>query len=137
MAAVAVTVAHGAALKPLRRPRLWLGLWCVAIVVVVVLSLIPAPQLSLPAGSDKFEHVLAYLVLAAAAVQLFATRRALLRAGLGLVVLGIALEVAQYALTSDRMMDSADALANTLGVVAGLATTLTPLRDVLLRFDRR
>ena len=35
-----------------------------------------------------------------------------------------------------RMLDRNDALANTLGVLAGLATALTPLRDLLLRIDR-
>jgi type III secretory pathway component EscS len=36
-----------------------------------------------------------------------------------------------------RMLDRNDALANTIGVLIGLATAMTPLRDVLLRFDRR
>ena len=47
------------------------------------------------------------------------------------------LEYAQGALTRTRMMDRADALANTLGVIAGLAVQLTPWRDALLRFDGR
>ena len=121
------------ALKPLRRRRLWLGLWMAAIAVVVVASLLPAIDLPrVPRGADKLEHFGAYCLLAAAAVQLFATRAALLRAGLGLVALGVALEAAQFLLTSTRMMDGWDALANTLGVLAGLATVLTPLRDLLL-----
>jgi VanZ family protein len=124
------------ALKPLRRRRLWLGLWMVAIVVVVVASLLPAIDLPrVPRGADKLEHFGAYCLLAAAAVQLFATRAALLRAGLGLVALGVALEAAQFLLTSTRMMDGWDALANALGVGAGLATALTPLRDLLLGLD--
>jgi hypothetical protein len=35
------------------------------------------------------------------------------------------------------MQDPWDALANTLGVLAGAATALTPWRDLLLRLDRR
>ena len=126
------------ALKPLRRPRLWLGAWWCGIALVVLLSLAPAfllPQV--PAGGDKAEHFLAYFILAAAAVQLFAMRGALLRAGTGLVALGIALEIAQALLTSTRQMDVHDALANTLGVLAGLATALAPGRDLLLHYDRR
>jgi VanZ family protein len=124
------------ALKPLRRRRLWLGLWMAAIAVVVVASLLPAIDLPrVPRGADKLEHFGAYCLLAAAAVQLFATRAALLRAGLGLVALGVALEAAQFLLTSTRMMDGWDALANALGVGAGLATALTPLRDLLLGLD--
>ena len=37
----------------------------------------------------------------------------------------------------ERRADRGDALANTLGVVVGLATALTPLRDALLWIDRR
>jgi VanZ family protein len=126
-----------AALKPLRRPRLWLSLWCVAIAAVIVGSLLPAMDLPpVPAGADKLEHFAGYGVLAVIAVQLFATRTALWRAGVGLVALGIVLEILQYVLTSTRMMDGWDALANSLGVLMGLATALTPLRDLLLRLER-
>lgn len=128
----------GRSLKPFRRPWLWSSLWCLAIAAVVVVSLVPAPDLpDLPPGSDKWEHFLAYAALAAAAVQLYRRWPALLGAGLGLVLMGIGLEYAQGALTQTRMMDRWDALANTLGVMAGLATRMTPWRDALLRFDRR
>lgn len=128
----------GRSLKPFRRPWVWSSLWCVAIAVVVVVSLVPAPDLpDLPPGSDKWEHFLAYAALAAAAVQLFARWPALLGAGLGLVLMGIGLEYAQGALTETRMMDRWDALANTLGVIAGLATRMTPWRDALLNFELR
>lgn len=127
--------ARRSALKPLRRPALWCGLWIAAIATVVVLSLVPSvPMPDVPDG-DKLGHFLAYAALAAAAVQLYARWPSLLGAGLGLVLLGIGLEFAQGALTQTRMQDPADALANTLGVIAGLATRLTPLRDLLLRID--
>jgi hypothetical protein len=125
------------ALKPFRHPRLWTGLWCLGIALVVVLSLLPAPDLPQPPGGDKLHHFLAYGLLAAWAVQLYARWPSLLGAGFGLVLLGIGLEHAQDALTDTRMADGRDALANTLGVIAGLATRLTPWRDLLLRFDRR
>lgn len=117
---------------------LWRGAWWCAIAVTLLVSLLPAfllPQV--PAGGDKVEHFGGYFLLAAAAVQMYAARGALLRAGVGLVLLGAALEIAQGLLTSTRRMDPWDALANAVGVVAGLATLLTPLRDVLLRLDRR
>jgi VanZ family protein len=126
-----------AMLKPLRRPRLWLGLWWCGIAAVVLCSLLPAFLLpDVPQGGDKLEHLGAYALLAAAAVQLFTPLRALLRAGIGLVALGIALEFAQGLFTTTRQMDVHDALANTLGVVAGLLTVLAPWRDALLRMDR-
>src|SRR5512133_272139 len=118
------------ALKPLRHPRRWLAAWWCAIGVVVVASLVPAMLLpEVPAGGDKLEHFSAYALLAIAAVQLFEARRAVWRAGPGLVLLGIGLELAQGLLTSTRQMDAQDALANTLGVLAGLWTVATPIRD--------
>lgn len=129
---------RGPALKPLRRPRLWLALWWIAILVVVVCSLLPAFLLpEVPSGGDKVEHFTAYFLLAAAAVQLFAARRALVGAGVGLVALGVAMEIAQGLLTTTRQMDVHDALANSMGVAGGLLTLATPWRDVLLAWDRR
>lgn len=128
----------GRSLKPFRRPLLWSALWCVAVALVVVLSLVPVPDLGqLPSGTDKVEHFLTYAALAAGAVQLYPRWRSLLSVGVALVLMGIGLEYAQGALTEYRMMDRADALANTLGVIAGLGTKLTPWRDLLLRLDSR
>ena len=110
---------HRGVVKPLRRPWLWLGLWIGAIIGVVVLSLAPPPQMDLPSGADKVEHFIAYFVLAAAAVQLFASRRALLWIGLATVGLGVGLEFAQHLATTTRTMDQADAWADLLGVIAG------------------
>lgn len=125
------------ALKPFARPQRWLGAWWVMIALVIVGSLLPALLLpDLPAGSDKIEHLLGYAILSASAVQLFATRRALLFAAIGLVLLGVGIEVAQDALTTTREMDVWDAMANTLGVIAGMATAMLPLRDSLLKLDR-
>lgn len=127
----------GRSFKPLRRPVLWGGLWIAAIAGVVVLSLAPSvPMPDVPDG-DKLGHFLAYFALAAAAVQLYARWPSLLGAGVGLALLGIGLEYAQGALTDTRMQDGADAFANTLGVIVGLSTRLTPFRDVLLQFDTR
>ena len=122
--------------KPFRRPWLWAGLWLLLIATIVIGSLLPSGDLtSLPRVSDKLQHFAGYFVLAAGAVQLFARTRALLLACLALIALGLGLEVAQGLLTSSRMMDARDALANLLGVLTGLATRLTPLRDLVLRID--
>ena len=125
------------ALKSFRWPRLWLGLWWFAIALVTLGSLLPAMLLPVvPEGGDKFEHLSGYGLLAAIAVQVFATRGALLRAAVGLVLLGVLLELVQGFLTSTRSMDAMDALANAAGVVLGMATVLTPVRDWLLRTER-
>lgn len=127
----------GAWLKPFRRPAPWVALWTLAIVVVVVASLAPPPPMPRVSGGDKIGHFVAYALLAGAAVQLFGPIRALWVAGLGLVGLGLGLEWAQHAFTHTRQMEAADALANTLGVLAGLSTRMLPLRDLLLTIDRR
>ena len=54
-----------------------------------------------------------------------------------LVLMGIGLEYLQAQMGLGRMLDRNDALANTIGVLIGLATSFTPWRDALLRFDRR
>lgn len=126
-------------LRDFRRPALWVGLWLVLVGAVVATSLTSASHLP-PApfdGVDKIEHFLAYLVLGAYAVMLFARRRPQAIAAVGLILLGIGLEFAQGALTASRQADSADALANALGVLAGLMLAPTPVAHWLLRLDYR
>ena len=41
------------------------------VLVVVVLSLVPPPPMDMPKHGDKFEHLLAYAVLAAVAGQVW------------------------------------------------------------------
>ncbi|WP_253643477.1 VanZ family protein, partial [Xanthomonas vesicatoria] len=126
------------ALRPFHRPRLWVGLWIAAIVVVIAVCLGPPPEIpELPDNSDKGEHFLTFALLCWGAVQLFATRRAQLVAAIGLVALGIGIEIAQGALTTNRSADPYDALADTLGILAGLCLAWTPLRFVMLRIDQR
>ena len=127
----------GRSLKPFRRPWLWAGLWMLAIAVVVVGSLLPGKDLPPLPVSDKLEHFAAYAVLAAGAVQLFARRLSLGFVCILLVLMGIGLEHVQASMKLGRMLDRNDALANTLGVLIGLTTAFTPLRDLLLRWDRR
>lgn len=123
-------------LRPFSRPRLWLGLWIAGWVACVVLSLLPSLPLPDVPDSDKWGHFLAYFTLSAWAVGLFASRRAHLLAALALVGLGVAMEIAQASLTTMRVGDLRDALANTLGVALGLALTFTPSARFLHHLDR-
>jgi len=122
-------------LREFRRPRLWLGVWIFGWLLCIVLSLTSPIQLGGPPDSDKLGHFLAYFTLSAWAVLLFKTRRAQFLAAVSLILLGLAMELAQATLTTTRLGDPRDALANTLGVLAGLALTLTPLSKSLLRLD--
>ncbi len=125
------------ALRAFRRPAVWVGVWVLLILAVIVVCLGPPPDMpDMPENTDKAEHFLTYVGLSFWAVQLFATRRALLWAGFGLVLLGVGIEFAQGAFTVHRSADPFDALANTLGVVAGLSLACTPAREWVLRLDR-
>ena len=124
-------------MRDFRRPRLWLGLWVFGWALCIALSLLPAVPLPGPQGSDKVGHFLAYFTLTAWAVALFRTRGAHLLAALSLVVLGVAMELAQATLTTVRLGDLRDALANTAGVALGLSLSFTPAATWLLRLDRR
>ena len=78
---------------------------------------------------------IAYAALSAGAVQVFARRLSWGFVCVLLVLMGIGLEYLQAQMAMGRMLDRYDALANTVGVLAGLATAFTPWRDALLRFD--
>jgi VanZ family protein len=126
------------ALRDFKRPGLWLGIWIFGWILCVVLSLIHPPHIDIdvPDG-DKIGHLLAYAVLSAWAVLIFATRRSHWKAALALVVLGIVMELAQGALTDDRMMDPMDALADTLGVLLGQLLALGRAQTLLQGWDLR
>jgi len=127
------------ALREFRRPGLWLGLWVLMIMVVIAGSLMPAGELPpVPFdGFDKLQHFFGYAVLSAYAAMLFARLRSQALAAAGLFALGIGLEVAQGLLTASRQADIADAIANALGVLAGLTISATPLARLLQRLDAR
>lgn len=127
----------GRSLKPFRRPWLWAGLWMLAIAVVVAGSLLPGKDLPALPVSDKFEHFAAYAVLAGGAVQLFVRRLSWGFICVLLVLMGIGLEFLQAQMGLGRTLDRADALANGIGALIGLASAFTPLRDALLKLDHR
>ena len=127
----------GRSFKPFRRPWLWAVLWMLGIALVVVASLVPPKDLPPVQVNDKIEHLLAYALLSAGAVQLFARRLSWGFVCVLLVLMGIGIEYLQGQMALGRMLDRNDALANTIGVLVGLATAFTPLRDALLRLDRR
>lgn len=131
------TPRFGRSLKPFRYPMLWMGLWMLTIALVVAGSLLPGKDLPAVPINDKLEHFLAYAVLSASAVQLFVRRLSWAFVAVLLVLMGIGLEFLQAKMALGRMLDRADALANTIGVLLGLATAFTPMRDILLWLDRR
>jgi VanZ family protein len=127
-----------AALREFQRPRLWLGLWLFGWLLCIVLSLAHPPRIDvdLPEG-DKLGHFLAYGLLSAWSAWLFATRRARGLAAIALMLLGIAMELAQGAFTDDRMMELNDAWADAIGVLVGQLFALGRAQWLLRRLDAR
>ena len=123
--------------RKLRHLPLWLWLGRAAIAVVIMLSLLPAPALRfVPPGSDKLEHMLAYLALTLWYSQLCADRRALAWRALGLLALGGAIELGQ-ALTPYRTAEWGDLAANAAGVGLGFLLGLGRAGNWLERLDPR
>jgi len=125
-------------LRPFPHPRLWRGLFALAIAGVIVLSLISNESLRQVdfIGNDKIGHLLAYFVLMAFAVQLRDASNDWSRAAFGLLLMSIVLEFLQQA-SGLRRGDIHDVYANAGGIVLGALTALTPARAWLLALDRR
>lgn len=126
-----------AALREFRRPALWLGIWYFGWLLCIALSLVPPPRIdvSVPEG-DKIGHFIAYALLSAWAVWLFASARHHRRAAIALCALGLAIEVAQGTLTRNRMMDGWDALADAIGVGVGWLLASGRASGLLQALDR-
>ena len=110
-----------------RRRRTLLGLWLISMVAVVVGSLVP--ELAPPEGRiaflpiDKLIHVGAYAGLAFLPQVALARFRPATVAALSMILLGGAIEIAQ-SFTPGREGSFDDAIANALGVLAGIALGL-------------
>jgi hypothetical protein len=101
----------------LKLPKLWYVLACIGLLLLAIVSLIPVPDLG---GSDKFGHFISYALLSAYLSLLVEQRKSLWR----------------VSFTGYRSGDLADALANSLGAITGLAFYFSPLRRILRNVDR-
>ncbi|CCQ89170.1 conserved membrane hypothetical protein [Nitrospina gracilis 3/211] len=123
-------------MEPLQRSRLWWGLGYLQIGLIVVVSLIPAPELP-DLGIDwldKFLHFAAYFVLMLWFVQINPPDRY----GFWMrmfIKLGLALEVVQ-GMIGYRMFDLWDMGANVLGVVAGWVLGRAGVNRILVKVER-
>lgn len=120
----------------LRWYRIWECLAWLAVLLLILVCLLPMPQIGPEvAGGDKFQHLLSYFLLTWAHGQLGLSQRQFLLRALGLFVLGMAIELAQ-GLTGYRSSDPADVLANAVGIAFGVMIALAA-PGYLLRFEQR
>jgi VanZ family protein len=105
---------------PLRFPKLWLSAGWLAIGFAIVVCLMPSDRLPQPPNlSDKSEHFLCYLLLSCWFAGIYPRARYWIIA-IGLVAMGVLIELAQGAMGWGRQADVRDVLANCTGVLAGL-----------------
>lgn len=118
----------------LRYHAWWTALGWSFVLLVIYLSLMPAPQSVDPKAFDA-GHVLAYGWLMTWFAQIHRAGRTRVAIGLALFALGAALEFAQ-GMTGYRKFDYADMAMNALGIVVGLALCRTKAQDVLHALER-
>jgi hypothetical protein len=106
------------------RRHVWLVAFWLGVLAGTVVSLLPGPQLPDPwfPGADKLQHAIAYAVL------FIVGRRAGYRTTwglpLGLLALGVVIELAQGAFTETRSAEWLDGVADAAGIGLGhLITT--------------
>lgn len=122
-------------LLALRHPRLWLVSGWILVILAIVSSLVPAHDLPKLGGiSDKFEHVVGYLVLALWFAGIYPKSRYPM-IGFALLIMGIVIEVLQGAMHVGREADLRDVYANTVGIVCGLTLALAWLGGWAMRVE--
>ena len=104
--------------RPLRFPRLWLGLGWLLVLATVTFSLMPAPPEGPTLINDKVLHASIYFVLASWFAGIYLSSR-YLRIAVLLLLLGGAIELLQL-VGGARMGEWLDMLANAAGILAGL-----------------
>ncbi len=90
----------------------------VGLLIIIVFSLLPREYTPEMGGSDKLYHLMAYAALVLVGGIGFKGLRPLLLVALGLLILGVGLELAQ-AIVPGRYASGHDALANMAGIILG------------------
>jgi VanZ family protein len=124
-------------MKPLRHKRLWLTVGWALVGLVAAVSLVPVPPETVTfKAQDKVLHLAVYGGLMLWFGAIYRTRGP--RRGIGalLVLMGLALELAQGA-TGYRSPQVLDALANGIGVLLGWLLAHTRLGQTLRHIESR
>lgn len=111
--------------------RWWFVFGLSLIMLLLYGSLAPAKALPRLSGSDKAWHAGTYCILMAYFSQIYSGVRARALVAAALIALFIAIEFIQPYV--DRQFDWLDALANSIGVFAGLALTSSRFSQIITR----
>lgn len=121
----------------LRYRTLWLMVGWLLVGGVVFLTLTPEPPDMRAMGvSDKFAHAAGYMGMMGWFIQIFHVPRTRLYTGILLVAMGVGLEILQ-GLQGTRVMEFADMLANSAGVLLAWALAHTRCAFLLQWFENR
>ncbi|KQM22350.1 hypothetical protein ASE49_02670 [Novosphingobium sp. Leaf2] len=103
-----------------------------ALVFAVIMALVPHPPEFPGEPGDKFQHMLAFATLAVLGVLGY-PQIPKLRIGLGLVVLGAGIEIAQMIPQLHRDAEWSDLAADTCAVMVMIALAALALRTIRAR----
>lgn len=112
--------------------KIWLSIGYALLSMTAVLSLIPGPDIG---SSDKLIHFVTYALLSGWFSLIVKYSRTLWAVLFGLIAFGFLMEYLQ-GFTSYRRQDIDDAIANSVGVMVGMAIHFSPLRGLLVKFDK-
>lgn len=117
-----------------RYPRLWLAIGWAMVIAAFIVCLVPGRDLPDTGMSDKSEHFICYATLMLWFAGLYPRARYWIIAGL-LLLMGIIIEVAQGAMHLGRSADWHDVVANSIGIVIGLALAYAGLGNWMRWID--
>jgi len=105
---------------PARFPRpIRLGLYALAVLILLALCVIPSGDLPDPGTGDRFEHYAAWFVLTLTGYVLAPERR--IAIPVFAVAYGVLIEILQGVLPTGRHTDALDLVADALGVLMAVA----------------
>jgi VanZ family protein len=104
----------------LRYPKVWIAMGWIAIALTVYVCLLPGKELPQTGLNDKIEHITAYTVLSLWFAGVYPRARYWAIA-MGLFCLGVSIEGGQFAMHAGREADVRDVIANSTGILLGLA----------------
>jgi VanZ family protein len=105
---------------------MWRVLSCIVVVAAIIACLLPGKEMPNTGLNDKFEHTTGYVLLTLWFAGLYPRSRYWVVA-LSLFGMGVGIEFAQAAMDMGREGDVRDVVANTMGIVGGMALALAGL----------